>query len=51
MSTFVSLGNMKKPFHRLIDIVFKNYHNLPKIIQHGHTKISVKRSEIRLLNL
>ena len=52
MSTFVSLGNMKKPFHRLIDIVFKNYHNLPKpiIIQHGHTKISVKKDqEIRLV--
>ena len=45
MSTFVSLGNMKKPFDRLIDIVKKNSHNFPKpiIIQHGHTNIDVDK--------
>lgn len=39
MSTFVSVGNLKKPFHRLLQAVQENVALLPEpvIVQHGHT--------------
>ena len=39
MSTFVSVGNLKKPFHRLLQAVQDNVALLPEpvIVQHGHT--------------
>ena len=39
MSTFVSVGNLKKPFHRLLRAVQENVALLPEpvIVQHGHS--------------
>ncbi len=39
MSTFVSVGNAKQPFRRLLDAVAHLVPNLPQpvIVQHGHT--------------
>jgi UDP-N-acetylglucosamine transferase subunit ALG13 len=46
MSTFVCLGNMKKPFYRLVDLVDQHSSYLPKpiVIQHGHTSIETINS-------
>lgn len=44
MSTFVSLGNNKKDFSRILNFVENNYHELskPVILQLGHTCFNPK---------
>ena len=44
MTTFVCVGNMKKPFFRLVDIINQHSKILPKpiIFQHGHTPIAIR---------
>lgn len=39
MTTFVSVGNAKQPFNRLLDAVLRIIPNLPRpvIVQHGHS--------------
>jgi exopolysaccharide biosynthesis glucuronosyltransferase PssE len=41
MSTFVSVGNAKQSFNRLINVVLENENILSKpiVIQHGHTTV------------
>lgn len=47
MSTFVSVGNAKQPFTRLLNTVVEIADKLPKplIVQHGHTPFSYKECE------
>lgn len=44
MTTFVSVGNARQPFHRLLDGVLAIAASLPQpvIVQHGHTPFSQK---------
>lgn len=39
LSTFVSVGNARQPFHRLLDAITDLQYVLPKpiVVQHGHT--------------
>jgi beta-1,4-N-acetylglucosaminyltransferase len=47
VSTFVSVGNARQPFVRLLDAVVEIADKLPKplIVQHGHTPFSYKGCE------
>lgn len=44
MSTFVSVGNAKQPFTRLLDGILRILPSLPKpvVVQHGHTPFFAK---------
>ena len=47
LSTFISVGNARQPFHRLLDAVAGLEEILPRpiVVQHGHTPFAAEKME------
>jgi UDP-N-acetylglucosamine transferase subunit ALG13 len=47
LSTFISVGNARQPFHRLLDAVAGLQEILPRpiVVQHGHTPFAAEKME------